>query len=400
MVKETKLYDELGLSPNATEKDIKKAYKQLALKFHPDKCPAGKSKEEHETKFKNITHAYEILSDAAKRQKYDMFGESNDNDGHDFGGGFDPFNMFAGFVPKQRPPQKRKPQELIIQIEITLNELYSGVTKTIEIEKMILCKKCNGKGVSDETKIITCANCNGAGNVTIRKQIGPNMVQQMTNMCETCNGTGKSCPPEYICDGCDGHKIVKTKIKKTIDIVKGYNAKKPLFFQYEGHDHPIATETGDLIIALKEQQHKLFMRKGDDLLYTAEMNIFSALCGEPFVIKHLDGNKLFVSNNKKIIDVNKQYVITNAGMPCSHNEHLNGNLIIFVKYKMPTHFTDDNVKFIKQHFGIKETKPKSDHRQIVMTECSYDLNEQSDDNEEQKSEDKPFEEKAANCAQQ
>lgn len=223
MVYETKYYDILGVSPTASEAELKKSYRKLALKYHPDKNP------EAGDKFKEISMAYEVLSDAKKRAIYDEGGEQAIKEGQGRGGpggGFrspmDVFNMFfggggggGGFGPGGGSSRKSKP--IMHKLGASLEELYKGRTRKLAINREISCAKCDGKGGS---QVETCSSCSGRGMKVMTKQIGPGMIQQMQAPCGDCEGQGEKISPAHKCKTCKGKKTQKDK--KIIEVTTRY----------------------------------------------------------------------------------------------------------------------------------------------------------------------------------
>ena len=217
MVCETKFYDILGVSPNATDTELKKAYRKQALKFHPDKNPnAG-------DKFKEISQAYEVLSDPEKREIYDEFGEDGikGQGGGGPGGGFrspmDVFNMFfgGGGMPGSAGSSVRKTKPMVHTLKVSLEELYNGKKRKIAANRDIVCKECKGKGGLNVEK---CLECKGRGMRVITKQFGPGMIQQMQSPCDKCGAKGEVVAKGSECKKCKGKATVRDK--KIIEVSK------------------------------------------------------------------------------------------------------------------------------------------------------------------------------------
>merc|ERR1712018_96903 len=196
MVYETKYYDILGVSPTATEAELKKSYRKLALKYHPDKNPdAG-------DKFKEISMAYEVLSDSKKRAIYDEHGEQGIKEGGGGGGAHSPmdiFNMFfggGGFPGGGGGRSSNKSKPIVHKLGVSLEELYNGKTRKLAVTREICCEKCNGKGGS---KVEKCQSCRGSGIKVTTKQIGPGMIQQMQSPCDSCGSQGEVISEAHKC---------------------------------------------------------------------------------------------------------------------------------------------------------------------------------------------------------
>lgn len=208
MVKETKLYDVLGVTPESTPAEIKKAYRKLALKYHPDKNP------DEPEKFKEISAAFEVLSDEKKKSIYDKYGEQGlrEGSGGEFHSPFDIFDMFFGGGGGRRrgPGEKARGKDTVHQLKVSLEELYNGAVRQLAVQKNVICDGCNGIG-GKEGSVQKCDNCNGTGVDVKLRQIGPGMVQQIQQPCSECNRTGEKIKEKDKCKKCNGKKVIRER---------------------------------------------------------------------------------------------------------------------------------------------------------------------------------------------
>lgn len=221
---EKDLYNILGIDRNASDRDIKSAYKALSKQYHPDR-QAGKSdeeKKEAEEKFKEINHAYQILGDPDKKRNYDQFGSEN-GPGNMFNNGFNPFDFdpfMGGFNPfgnmGQRPRTVEKGKDIQITVNISIEELFTGATKKLKYNRPVRCVNCHGEGGSG---VKMCSHCNGTGMVTERKSMGPNSWAITNSSCPKCKGTGKIV--EHKCPTCHGDGFTKESTTVEVNIAPG-----------------------------------------------------------------------------------------------------------------------------------------------------------------------------------
>jgi len=264
----TKFYTLLDVDKNASDAEIKKAYRKLAVKHHPDK---GGDPE----KFKEITRAYEVLSDSDKRSKYDRFGEEGlDNDG-----GGDAGDIFEAFFGGGRggrggPKRRQKTKDVVQNLKVTLEQMYSGATKKMAITRQVVDKK---KGVQE------CKACDGRGVKMEVIRMGP-MIQQMQSPCGACGGTGKS------------FSMKQEREVLEVHIQKGSPDGHKVPFKEMADEHPDA-DAGDVIFVLKQQEHADFKRRGADLFIERKISLVEALCGFEIEITHLDGRKLKIQTS-------------------------------------------------------------------------------------------------------
>ncbi|CEP16844.1 hypothetical protein [Parasitella parasitica] len=324
MVAESKYYDVLGVDSNASEAELKKAYRKLALKYHPDKNPnAG-------DQFKEISHAYEVLSDPEKREIYDRYGEeglSGQGGGHGgmnaedlfsqfFGGvgGMGGGGFFGGMGGGRRGPQgPRRGKDMMHKLKVSLEDLFCGKTSKLALQKNVLCSGCDGKG-GKEGAVQTCSTCNGQGICLIVRQMGP-MIQQIQQPCGNCNATGEIINEKDRCKQCKGQKIMAQRKILEVHIDPGMANGQSITFSGEGDQAP-GIVPGDIIIQIDQQQHSRFVRKGDDLYYEAKIDLLTALAGGQFPIPHLNDSVLMVNVIPgEVIQPNMQKAIPHHGMP-------------------------------------------------------------------------------------
>lgn len=335
MVKETTYYDILGVSPTCTEEELKKAYRKLALKYHPDKNPAEGEK------FKQISQAYEVLSNPEKRDIYDHGGEQAIKQGHSAGMDASPMDIFDMFFgggrARERGPKKGK--DMVYQMAVTLEELYNGAVRKLAISRKLLCDKCEGRGTKSPSSGPTkCPGCRGQG-IKIRvEQIGPSIVQRMETKCNDCFGQGEIIPQKDRCKNCEGKKIVREKKIIEVHIDKGMEDGQKIPFNGEGDMEPGLDLPGDIIVVLDEKPHERFKRTVHkaDLLTTLEVNLTEALCGFTRGIKTLDDRTLVLRTHPGEVVKNGSFkLITSEGMPIYRSPFDKGNLIVQINVEFP-----------------------------------------------------------------
>ncbi len=293
-------YEVLGVRRNASDEEIKKTYRKLALKFHPDKNPGDKSSEE---KFKEIGEAYEALSDPQRRAAYDQYGHAafdpRARAGHagGFGGGFhDPFEIFrevfggaAGgsifesfFGGGQDPSQPRRGDDLRYDLEISLEEAALGCEKEISVTKLDRCGECNGSGMEHGSKIQTCSTCGGRGQVLASRGIF-----SIAQTCPHCKGAGRIL--EKPCKSCHGGGRREHHSKIKLRIPPGVNTGSRLRSSGNGEAGFRGGHPGDLYVILHVKPHEIFQRDGDDLLCEVPVSFIQAALGAEIEVPTLDG---------------------------------------------------------------------------------------------------------------
>lgn len=378
-------YEILNIPKTASDEEIKKAYKKLAIKLHPDR------KGGDEEKFKELAAAYEVLSDKNKRQIYDQFGE----EGLKQGGmpNMDPFNMFFNmdsfFHGRNRgKKQQKKCEPVIVQIEVTLEQLYNGdnIIKTLKLNK--ICQLCKGTGAKDDHKPIICNDCNGKGIKFHRRQIGPGMVQQLQSHCTKCNGEGKIIDDKYKCTICNGKKVIKHDKKLDITINSHLHHGQKILHPNKGEEYP-GHERGDIMIIIVEKEHDIFKRLNKhDLYIKRKINLVEALTGCSLVIEHLDKRKIHVEINE-VIKPKTFKKIMGEGIPLDK-----GDLIIEFEIEFPTKVDSNDKEKLEKILMQKTDIPNiiNGYKEAYL----YDYNPEHH-NEFDKSDDNQFQDGPAEC---
>ncbi|NTU53955.1 MAG: molecular chaperone DnaJ [Chlorobiaceae bacterium] len=311
-------YDVLGVSRSADKDEIKKAYRKLALQFHPDKNPDNKEAEE---KFKEVNEAYEVLSNDDKRRRYDQFGHagvgssaasSGGSGGAGYGdindifsafndmfggggggrarGGGSPFGGFedvfgGGGGGRRSRSAGIHGTDLKIRLKLTLEEIAKGVEKTLKIKKQVVCQECNGSG-SKSGKTETCQTCHGSGEV---RQASKTMFGQFVNIaaCPTCGGEGHVVKDR--CTSCYGEGIKQGEVTVKINVPAGVSDGNYLTLQGQGNAGPRGGAPGDLIVVIEEKQHEQFKRNGDDIVYDLAVGFPDLVIGTKIDVPTLEG---------------------------------------------------------------------------------------------------------------
>ncbi|XP_033824391.1 dnaJ homolog subfamily A member 4 [Periophthalmus magnuspinnatus] len=328
MVHETGFYDLLGVTPSASPDEIKKAYRKLALKFHPDKNP------NEGERFKLISQAYEVLSDPKKRDLYDQGGEQAIKEGGMNAGQspMDIFNMFFGGGGRMQ--RERRGKNVVHQLSVSLEEMYNGSTRKLALQKNVICEKCEGYG-GKKGALEKCSSCKGRGVQVKVQQIGPGMIQQIQSMCSDCQGQGEKFSSKDRCKTCQGRKVERVKKILEVHIDKGMKDGQKITFHGEGDQEP-GLEPGDVIIVLDQKDHPIYQRQGDDLITNMELKLVEALCGFRKTITTLDNRTLIINSAPgQVIKPNDIKCIQNEGMPIYKDPYEKGQLFVNFQIEFP-----------------------------------------------------------------
>ena len=326
----TKFYDLLGVSNDATPSQIKKGYRKMAMKEHPDK--GG-----DEEKFKEISKAYETLSDPKKKQIYDQYGEDGlKHQGIGFSQATDLFSMFfGGSSPFGNMNQTSQKKDIIHPLKLTLEDLYKGKNIKIRITRRRVKYPPH---ISKNNALVYCKYCNGKGMVTVMQEIALGFMRQSSSPCTKCQGKGK-----YMKKGIEIYeeqKLLKIKVRK------GMKNGEQLRFEGEADEEPGET-SADLIFVIETQPHKKFKRKGNDLYTTKKIGLWKALLNKNIEIIHLDGIKFYVQYHK---------IINNDHLLCVRNKGMNslGDLYIKFDIEFPLILTQNEKRILNKICDFKD----------------------------------------------
>ena len=300
-------YEVLGVRKDASADEIKKAYRKLALKYHPDRNPDDKVAEE---KFKEAAEAYDVLSNDDKRKKYDQFGHSMGPQGFGGGGGgfygaggfsmediFSQFgDIFGGHFGGQwggaaggrssRRPRQRKGGDIRIRVKLTLEEIAKGVTKTLKIPTLTKCEDCQGTGAKDGTAFKTCPTCHGQGRVITTQQTMFGAMQS-ESVCPECDGEGRIITST--CSHCHGEGVTRKENVVSFNIPAGVQDGQTLSLPGKGNAARHAGVPGDLLVVIEEQKHPELIRDGNDLIYNLMLDIPTAALGGSVEVPTISG---------------------------------------------------------------------------------------------------------------
>eukprot|EP00301_Raphidiophrys_heterophryoidea_P024180 c7761_g1_i1.p1 GENE.c7761_g1_i1~~c7761_g1_i1.p1 ORF type:complete len:453 (-),score=95.09 c7761_g1_i1:82-1389(-) len=328
-VNTTEYYDILGVQKNSSPDEIRKAYKKLAVRHHPDK--GG-----DEAKFKEITEAADVLLDEKKREIYDTAGKEGLEGGMHGGGGDDLFSALFGGGGGRRQERKKQIAPIQKKIEVALEDFYCGRSFELPVERKRPCGQCGGSGTSVPNAETSCPECHGHGVQILRRQIGPGFTQQMQVQCDKCEGTGRFIPKQKQCKSCKGERLMTETKNLNVEITKGMGHGEKIVFREEGHQVQ-DLDAGDVVVILVMEKHNQFIRKGNDLLAEFKISLGEALdTSKRLSLKHLDGRTLHIARDEgHIVSPGVVMRVPDEGMPKKENPMLKGDLFIKFSVEFP-----------------------------------------------------------------
>lgn len=359
-------YEVLGVSKDASEQEIKKAYRKLAIKFHPDKNPDDKAAED---KFKEAAEAYEVLSNAEKKAKYDRFGHAGMGGAGGFGGGgmnmedifsqfgdifgggaFSGFGGFGGGGSRGR--RVNRGSNIRVKVKLSLKDIVNGVEKKIKVKKYISCNTCSGSGAEGGSGFSTCDQCNGSGQVT---RVTNTFLGQMqtASTCPKCGGDGKIITNK--CNTCHGDGIVKDDETIDLKIPAGVEDGMQLSVQGKGNMGARNGVAGDLIVLIEEEEHEELKRDGNNLLYDLYIPFPDAILGSEVTVPTVNGKaKIKIDPGTQ---GGKVLRLRNKGIP-DVNGYRTGDQLVNINVWTPQNLSSEEKKMVEKMRGSKSFIPK------------------------------------------
>ena len=373
--KKDEYYTLLEIAKDASEDEVRKAYKKMALKWHPDRNP---NNVEHATEmFKNISEAYEVLNDPEKRKIYDQHGKNGlQNANGPNGGGFSqddaqsifeqmmrgmgPFGGMNFNIFQQRDEGPKKGRDVSFELHVTLKDTYLGCAKKIKVNRDVICSKCQGTAIKASSSItdIKCSDCKGKGSKIVIQQLGPGFISQQQVHCNSCKGTGDFIPEKDRCEECKGNKVVKTETFLDVNIEKGMKDGTKITFPGKSDEYP-GVIAGDVIVVIREKNPFEGFRRtaeGENLVYRKKITLQESLCGYEFILEHLDGRKLYICCNNDVIVPESRRKIVGEGMAIRKNgAPTGGKGDLFIEFEVQ--FPDNKNLTAKDRQKLKQFLP-------------------------------------------
>jgi molecular chaperone DnaJ len=364
-------YEVLEVAKNATQAEIKAAYRKKALQFHPDKNPGDHTAED---KFKEAAAAYEILGDEQKRARYDQYGHAGveggsggfggrgmtvedifEHFGDIFGGSFGGFGGFGGFSGgRSRGRRVNKGANLRVKVKLNLKDIANGVEKKLKVNKYVACKPCNGTGAQGGSSYSECGTCRGSGQVT---RVSNTFLGQMqtTTTCPSCGGDGKTITSK--CTGCYGEGIVKENEVITVNIPAGVGEGMQMTVAGQGNAPRRGGVNGDLLVVIEEEKHPELMRDGNDLIYNLYLAFPEAALGTTVEIPIVEGKaKIKIEPG---MQPGKILRLRGKGLP-DVNGYGKGDLLLNINVWIPKNLSKEEKSILEKLKSSKNFEPAPD----------------------------------------
>lgn len=382
MAEKRDYYEVLGVAKTASADEIKKAYRKLALKYHPDRNPDSKEAEE---KFKEATEAYDVLSEPNKRAKYDQFGHSMGQQsfgGGGFGGfgaggidieellrraGFGGFDFGAGGFGGaaggrgRRRQYQRRGSDLRIRVKLTLQDIAKGVSKTLRIPTYVACSHCNGTGAKDGTAMGTCNTCHGSGQIITTEQSFFGL-SQTAKVCPTCGGTGKVVTDP--CTFCKGEGVERKEVEVTFSIPAGAQEGQTFSLRGKGNYPKGGGVAGDLLVVVEEVKHPELIRDGADVIYNLMLDLPTATLGGDVEVPTIEGRARL--NIAPGTQPGKVLRLRGKGLPDPENG-VKGDELINVMVYIPEKLTDEQERIFESLRGTPNIQASEADRNRIFS---------------------------------
>jgi len=347
-------YEVLGINKNADEAEIKKAYRNLAKKYHPDMNPGDKKAEQL---FKEVNEAYAVLSDPDKRAKYDQFGQAAFEPGGGFDGGFGGFEgfgdfgglgdifstFFGGGATQTRRNGPVRGEDVYARVTISFEEAAFGCKKEVSFNRIEHCEECGGSGAKKGMSAETCQTCKGSGQVRVTQRT-PLGMMQTTRRCEECRGTGKIIKEP--CSNCRGTGYVKLSKKLEVSIPAGIDDAQKIALRGEGSHGRNGGSPGDLIISVTVRPHHIFERQGSNIYCEVPITFAQATLGAEIDIPTLEGTMKYTV--PEATQSGSSFVVRGKGIQAVNNPRTRGDLVINVVIEVPKNLTYEQKELLRK----------------------------------------------------
>lgn len=368
IAEQTNLYEVLGVKEDASQAEIKSAYRKLVKQYHPD---LNKSEEAAE-KIKEINNAYEVLSDEQKRSQYDnpgMNGFSPFNMGGN-GFGFNMADLFGGGRVRSTNSRNfpQQGQNIEVDLILTLEEVCSkNLIKKVEYDKNVCCKDCGGSGLKKDAKSTKCIKCSGKGMVIEQVQISQNQVMQSMHPCDKCQGSGTIYNKADNCETCKGRGFTREKVSQEIEVPPGIEFGHALRMGGKGHEGRNKGPCGDLIVKFMVNQHKVFNRVHQDLQASLEIGYSDAILGVKKEFPTIYGKKVEI-DIPKLTPNGTIIKLDGLGCPLLGDEDKTGDLYVKVNIAVPIEFLDDDNNLVAVEFLENVKKLAEIEKHLIFAE--------------------------------